>query len=444
MKKETERIWSSAKTILGKTLSKSVFDRWISVIDGSHCEDKTLFLSVPSGLYLNWLLDNYLPVIKSAVRSVDENINNISIIIAKGNVPDETPVSAPAQKKRAAPKKFNKSLNPSYSFDNFVVGSSNNFPHAASLAVAQSPSTVYNPLFIYGGVGLGKTHLMNAIGNFIFLHKKKTVCYISSESFLNDYISALQTRKLATFRNKYRNTDILMIDDVHFLAGKERLQEEFFHTFNSLYNNQKQIVLTSDKPPGDLAGLEKRLVSRFEWGMVTQLEQPDLETRIAILKNKAMEFKSPIPEETILFLAEHIRSNVRRLEGSLIRVSSYMSLNKSLLLTEAEIEHLLNDILEQEHSSVLDIDTIQKKVAECYNISHSDIMGKRRIKIFSFPRQVAMYLSRELTSNSFPSIGKAFNRNHATILHACKTVETKLSDNPELRTTLISIKKSLQ
>ena len=351
--------------------------------------------------------------------------------------------SPPPAKKRAVPKKINKSLNSIYSFDNFVVGSSNNFPHAAALAVAQSPAAVYNPLFIYGGVGLGKTHFMNAIGNFIFLHKKRSVCYISSESFLNEYISALQTRKLAAFRNKYRSTDILLIDDIHFLAGKERIQEEFFHTFNSLYNNQKQIILTSDKSPAELAGLEKRLVSRFEWGMVTQLEQPDLETRIAILKNKSKEFNSPIPEETILFLAEHIRSNVRRLEGSLIRVSSYMSLNNTPLLTETEIEHLLNDILEQEHNSVLDIDTIQRKVAECYNIRHSDLMGKRRIQTISFPRQVAMYLSRELTSNSFPSIGVAFDRNHATILHACKTVETKLSANPELRTTLISIKKSL-
>jgi len=445
MEIDSSKLWSSAKKILADSLPQNIFERWVKVIEHSHVDNRTLFLTVPSGLYLDWLQDNYLPVIEDAVHSVNADIKSIDILVDKERPENNQkksvkPTPQPQLNKKKDP---NKTLNNNYTFDDFVVGSSNSFSHAASMAVAQSPATAYNPLFIYGGVGLGKTHLMNAIGNYVFQHKKKSVCYISSEDFVNDYISALQGRKLANFRKKYRNIDVLLIDDIHFLAGKDRMQEEFFHTFNSLHNNKKQIVLTSDKSPGELSGLEHRLVSRFEWGMVTQLEQPDLETRIAILKNKAKDFTVWIPEDTILFLAENIRSNVRRLEGSLIRISTFMSLQKKDQLSQSELENLLHDILEQEHNSTVTIDKIQKRVAECYNIDHSELLGKRRVKNIVFPRQVAMYLSRELTNDSYPSIGRAFNRNHATILHACKTVESVMPKNPELRNTLISIKKGL-
>lgn len=441
-------IWSSAKSILAETLTQSVYERWVSVIRSSHLEEDTLHLTVPSGLYVDWLQDNYLPVIQKAVKSVDEAIENVAILVDKnrpqGNQKQKREKQAPKPKPKPKKRDKNETLNNNYTFDDFVVGASNSFSHAAALAVAQSPATAYNPLFIYGGVGLGKTHLMHAIGNYVYQHKQKSICYTSSEAFVNEYINSLQSRKLSSFRKKYRNMDILLIDDIHFLAGKDRMQEEFFHTFNSLHNNKKQIVLTSDKSPGDLSGLEHRLVSRFEWGMVTQLEQPDLETRMAILKNKAKEFKVWVPEDTILYLAEHVRSNVRRLEGSLIRISTYMSLKQQDNLSQAELEHLLHDILEQEQYQTVTIDKIQKRVADCYSIEHHDILGKKRVKTIAFPRQVAMYLAREMTSDSFPEIGRAFNRNHATILHACKNVESRLSKNSQLRNTLISIKKGLQ
>lgn len=445
MEQDTSNIWIDVKAVLADTLSADIYERWISIMEFARFEGGNLFLGVPSGLYLDWVRDNYMPLIEKAARSVDERIESVELLVDKG-----LPVKYPNTKNGSSrvnplPKKnkLNETLCPNYSFDDFVVGDSNSFAHAASLAVAQAPAKAYNPLFIYGGVGLGKTHLMHAIGNYVFSHKKKSVCYVSSESFVNEYISALQNRKLPDFRKKYRSIDLLLIDDIHFLAGKDRMQEEFFHTFNSLHNNTKQIVLTSDKSPGELSGLEHRLVSRFEWGMVTQLEKPDLETRLAILKNKADEFDTPIPEETLIYLAENISSNVRRLEGSLIRISSFMSLRKTKILSRDEIENLLHDILEQEKTPELSIDVIQRRVAECYKIDTTDILGKSRLKNISLPRQMAMYLARELTDNSFPAIGVAFNRNHATVLHACKCIDSKLKNSPDLRNTVLSIKKSI-
>lgn len=449
MASDLSRIWANSKAILSDTLPKNIYDRWVSVMEFSHLDGGTLYLQVPSGLYLDWVKDNYLPLITQAVRSVDEGVSGIELTINKSiaivnssrSSNDNARVSDP---QRGSTSKKNETLISEYSFDDFVVGDSNSFAHAAALAVAQAPAKAYNPLFIYGGVGLGKTHLMHAIGNYVFKRKRKSVCYISSESFLNEYISALQNRKLPQFRSKYRGIDLLLIDDIHFLAGKERMQEEFFHTFNSLHNNKKQIVLTSDKSPGELSGLEARLVSRFEWGMVTQLEQPDFETRMAILRNKAHENSVSMKEDILTYLADNISSNVRRLEGALIRVSSYMSLHKTDELSREQIDTLLSDLFEQEKKPPLSIEMIQQRVAECYNIQRSDILGTCRLKSIALPRQIAMYLSRELTEHSFPAIGEAFNRNHATILHACRKVETHLNSNQDLRNTMISIKKGIQ
>ncbi len=410
-------------------------------------EAGTLYLSVPSGLYIDWVEDNYIPLIKKAARAIDSNLNDVELLVDKHRALPKRKEKDPGCKRRVpSPKKnarYNETLNANYSFENFVVGSSNSFAHAASLAVAQAPAKAYNPLFIYGGVGLGKTHLMHAIGNYVFEKKNKSVCYISSECFVNEYISALQNRNLVKFRNKYRKIDVLLIDDIHFLTGKERMQEEFFHTFNSLHNNDKQIVLTSDKSPGELSGLEHRLVSRFEWGMVTQLESPDLETRIAILKSKASEFDAQIPEETIMYLAENISSHVRRLEGSLIKIASYMSLKGISSMSHEQIENLIHDILEQEKPPLLSMDFIQRRVAECFKVEHSDILGKCRTKNIALPRQVAMYLCREMTDSSYPTIGSAFKKNHATIMHACRSVESTLTKNSEMRNTVLSIKKRL-
>lgn len=447
MDEDNSRIWTEIKSILEDTLRESIFERWISVMEFHSLDGGTLFLRVPSGLYLDWVQDNYMPLIEKAARSIDADIIRLELLVDKDMPLKEASRSkgtVPSVNLKAKPKQENDTLNGSYNFDDFVVGDSNSFAHAAALAVAQAPAKAYNPLFIYGGVGLGKTHLMHAIGNHVFSIKNKSVGYVSSESFVNEYINALQKRKLHDFRKKYRNIDLLLIDDIHFLAGKDRMQEEFFHTFNSLHNNQKQIVLTSDKSPSDLSGLEHRLVSRFEWGMVTQLERPDLETRIAILKNKASEFSITVPENILVFLAENIRSNVRPLEGALIRISSYMSLRNTKTLETSEIESLLHDILEKEKKPKLTIESIQERVASLYKISRGDITGKCRLKTIAQPRQVAMYLSRQLTEQSYPAIGQAFNKNHATVLHACKTVESRLQSNSELRNTLLSIKKGMQ
>lgn len=447
MSNNGNEIWAAVRDLLAESLSKHAFDRWIAVMEFDRAEEGTLYLSVPSGLYIDWVEDNYIPLIKKAARAIDSGLNDVELLVDRGrSLPKRKKKSS--QGRRSAPlpitaARCNESLNGNYSFENFVVGSSNSFSHAASLAVAQAPAKAYNPLFIYGGVGLGKTHLMHAIGNYVFQKKKKSVCYISSECFVNEYISALQNRNLVKFRNKYRKIDVLLIDDIHFLTGKERMQEEFFHTFNSLHNNDKQIVLTSDKAPGDLSGLENRLVSRFEWGMVTQLESPDLETRIAILKSKASEFEAQIPEETIMYLAENISSHVRRLEGSLIKIASYMSLKNISSISQSELENLIHDILEQEKPPVLSLESIQRRVAECFQIEHSDILGKCRTRNIALPRQVAMYLCREMTDSSFPAIGFAFKKNHATILHACKSIECNLNKNSDLRNTVLSIKKSL-
>ncbi|MEI8205428.1 MAG: chromosomal replication initiator protein DnaA, partial [Kiritimatiellales bacterium] len=327
-------------------------------------------------------------------------------------------------------------LNKNYTFDSFVVGPSNQFAHAAAIASAQSPSRAYNPLFVHGDVGLGKTHLMQAIGNFI--HSKNLrgrVCYTTCESFTNEYIEALQTNTLAKFRKKYRTVDALLIDDIHFLAGKERMQEEFFHTFNAIFENHKQIVMTSDRPAGELAGLAPRLVSRFEWGLVVELESPDVETRVAILRKKCEQLNLSIDQSLLFYIAERISSNIRRLEGALIRVASYVSLTGQNV-DRSKLEYLLRDTLDQEKKHAISIDNIQKTVAEHFDIRLGDLVGPKRPQNIAWPRQVAMYLARTMTNHSFPVIGDAFSRNHATIVHACQLVERRQTEDLKLRQTL--------
>ena len=334
-------------------------------------------------------------------------------------------------------------LNPRYTFDTFIVGQSNNFAHAAALAVAQSPARAYNPLFMYGGVGLGKTHLMQAIGNYAVEHLDANVCFISSEAFINEYIEALQHKALVQFRKKYRHCDILMIDDIQFLGGKNAMQEEFFHTFNTLFDNHKQIVFTCDRPAAEIPGLEQRLVSRFEWGLVTELELPDIETRIAILRNKEEQLNISLSADNLYFIAENIRSNIRRLEGALIRVASYASLIGKELQRE-DLERLLRDTIDQEHqTTVLAMETIQRSVAEYYDIRFSDIIGKRKPTSIVVPRQIAMYLCRNMTDHSLPTIGEAFGRNHATVLHACRVLEKRMQEEPNIRHTISILSQRL-
>jgi chromosomal replication initiator protein len=336
-------------------------------------------------------------------------------------------------------------LNPRNTFESFVVGPNNEIAHAASLAVAQTPARTYNPLFIYGGVGLGKTHLMQAIGQYVWAKKKNTkVMYLSSELFINEFIDAIQHSNLVKFRKRYRQADLLLIDDIQFLGGKERSQEEFFHTFNTLFDGHKQIVLSSDRPASEIANLEHRLVSRFEWGLTAELQPPDIETRMAILRKKARTLQIKLRDEVFEFIANRIRSNVRRLEGALMRVASFASLSGKEL-TQEVVEHLLKDILQEEGRHSITIEQIQRRVAEHFDVRVADMTSKRRPASIAFPRQVAMYLARELTKASLNEIGEAFGgRDHGTVLHACKLVKRRMGEQDNIRQTISFIDSSLQ
>jgi chromosomal replication initiator protein len=325
-------------------------------------------------------------------------------------------------------------LNPRYTFDSFVVGENSRYARAASHAVSETPAKAYNPLFLYGGVGLGKTHLMQAIGQATLIKKKNfKIIYISSERFTNEFIDAIQHGTLVRFRKRYRLADVLLIDDIQFLAGKERSQEEFFHTFNALFDGHKQIVLSSDRPPSEIANLEHRLVSRFEWGLTAELQPPDIETRMAILRKKAETMQVRLAPDILEFLAKRIRTNVRRLEGALMRVASFASLS-GRALTQDNVEHLLKDILQEEARRVVTIEQIQRCVADHYDVRLADMTSKRRPANIAFPRQVAMYLARELTKNSLDAIGEAFGgRDHGTVLHAHRLVKLRMQEDDQTR-----------
>jgi len=432
-------VWSRACKHLKDTLSRDVFDRWIAVIEAKEIQDDQLILRVANNFYQNWLEENYLPLIQDAVIASSPGALRVSLEVDR-NLPAmaPAPMAEAAPEAPAAPSRTVKStaaLNTKYTFEKFIVGPSNSFPHAASLAVAQSPGRAYNPLFLYGGVGLGKTHLMQAIGNYVLQQPKASVCYVTSEALLNEYIDAIQKKGLVGFRKKYRNADVLLIDDIQFLGGKERMQEEFFHTFNALFDNHKQIVLTCDRPASEIPGLEHRLVSRFEWGLVTELELPDVETRIAILRNKQEQLDIKLPDDILNYLAENIRANIRRLEGALIRVVSFSSLTGKPITMES-VEYLLRDTLDQEQQHVLTIEEIQKVVSDYYDIRMGDMTSNRRPQAIAFPRQVAMYLSREMTSHSLPAIGQAFGKNHATVLYAHRSVAGKVKADAGFRQSL--------
>lgn len=446
MDNHASAVWSKACKHLSAALSKDVYDRWIGVIEPLTVSNDTLTLAVANDFYQSWLEENYLPLIRNAIITACGNEMKIEFTVdtSKKSAPavPETPKPADTAVVPPARTRTQIPLNPKYTFDSFVVGPSNSFGHAAALAVAESPARAYNPLFMYGSVGFGKTHLMQAIGHHVVDRTKLTVCYTSCEAFTNDYIDALQKKGLVHFRKKYRTIDVLLIDDIHFLAGKERMQEEFFHTFNALFDSHKQIVLTCDRPASEIPGLEQRLVSRFEWGLVTELEPPDVETRIAILRKKQEQLSLSLPDEVLLYMAEHIRSNIRRLEGALIRVASYASLTGRGTTIDT-LEYLLRDTLDQEQQEALTIEAVQRTVAEYYDIRLGDMTSKQRPQSIAFPRQVAMYLCRVLTQQSLPTIGNAFGRNHATVLHACRLVEEKMKVDSSFRQTVSVIKQRL-
>ncbi|MBR6021891.1 MAG: chromosomal replication initiator protein DnaA, partial [Kiritimatiellae bacterium] len=347
-----------------------------------------------------------------------------------------------APRHRAPALNVGEPLDPRNTFDTFVIGSSNTFAAAAAKAVVDKPGCTYNPLFVHGGTGLGKTHLIQAIAQATLARGNAHVCYTTCEIFTNEFISALKAGDLVNFRKKYRSIDLLLIDDIHFLAGKNSTQEEFFHTFNALYQSQKQIVMTSDRPLSEIAGLEKRLVSRFEWGLTAEMEMADFETRVAILRNKReqMEF-AEVSDDAIDFIAKNVRSNIRKLEGALLRVASYASLTHKEMTTEV-LEVLLREVIEN-NPTALTIETIQRTVAEHYDLRLGDMTSKQRPANIAFPRQIAMYLCRELTDQSFPAIANAFGRNHSTVVHAHDAVAEKMRTDSALRQTILSLQQRL-
>jgi chromosomal replication initiator protein len=438
----TQNLWNTTQDHLRSLLSRDIYNLWFSPLRGFTPDEKTLEIEVANEFCEIWLKDNYLGLLRDVVARASGRRLEIKFKVASGDTASEGPtpnLAAPAMPAPAAsrePKKLSlePGFNPKNKFDTFVVGSTNSFAHAAALAVAQAPGKAYNPLFVYGGVGLGKTHLLHAIGHHVITHKKAArVAYVSSEKFTNEYIHGIQNQQLVQFRKKYRQSDVLLIDDIQFLAGKERIQEEFFHTFNALQESRKQIVLTCDRPVSELQNLEQRLVSRFEGGLVTDLQQPDVEMRLAILRKKAQLMDVEVPEEIMSFLANRIRTNIRRLEGALNRVISYTALTGVRLSIEG-VESLLREVLHEEGHHPISIEAIQKKVAEHFDIRLADMTSKRRPESIAFPRQVAMFFSRRMTDSSLSAIGEAFGgRDHGTVLHACRSVQERMEVDPRIR-----------
>jgi chromosomal replication initiator protein len=443
------RLWQETSRKLKQILTPENYDRWFAALEPISLEDNVLTLGVANNLKQIWLEDNYASLLSEIVEK--KYGKKIQVSFKSLSKPEEE-LAQVVQPKLVAPRKKSadkvedeSGLSPRNVFDNFVVGSNNEFAHAAARAVAQSPARAYNPLFIYGGVGLGKTHLMQAIGHYVHQQNKDAkVAYVSSEKFLNEFIDAIQNKNYVRFRKKYRQCDILLIDDIHFLAGKEQIQEEFFHTFNTLFDAQKQIILSSDRPVTEISNLQSRLVSRFEWGLVTQLEPPDLETRIAILRQKMVSTDIRLSDDIISFIASHIKTNIRRLEGAFVSVSSYASLMKKPL-SVGEVERLLRGTLMEEAKKSLTIETIQKCVAEHYDIRVADMTSRRRPANLAFPRQVAMFLARSLTAASLNEIGEAFGgKDHGTVLHAYRLIERRMKEDQGLRQKVAYLQQQLQ
>jgi chromosomal replication initiator protein len=434
------KVWKDACGILRGMLNPELFNRWFAPIRPVALSDHALELGVANEFSQIWLQDNFLPLVREAVSQAAKTPMQVKFVVA-------APVAAepvPHEPAAPAPAVASVRLNPRYTFDSFVVGPNNQHAHAAALAVAQTPARAYNPLFLYGGVGLGKTHLMQAVGHYAAHHgRHRKVCYITSEEFTNEYIHAVQTSSLTKFRKKYRQSDLLLIDDIQFLAGKERLQEEFFHTFNSLFDAHKQIVLSSDRPAAEINDLEARLVSRFEWGLVTDLQPPAMETRLAILQKKAAAQKVKLPAPVLEFLATRIKTNIRRLEGALVRVAAYASFTGKQI-SVAAVESLLRDLLQEEARRVVTIELIQRKVADHFDIRLADMTSHRRPREVAFPRQVAMYLSRQLTERSLVDIGEQFGgRDHGTVLHASRSIDRRIKADPSLRQAVSYLQESI-
>jgi chromosomal replication initiator protein len=442
-----EELWNSILASVQEKVSKPSFDTWLKSTKAHSLQGDSLVVVAPNEFARDWLEERYSPLISGVLYEITGEEFSVKFIIPQNEKEEDSRLHvSPKSKKREHISEFPPNmLNQKNTFDTFVIGSGNRFAHAASLAVAEAPAKAYNPLFIYGGVGLGKTHLMHAIGQYVLEHNPSAkVVYLSSEKFTNEFINSIRDNRAEDFRNKYRSADVLLIDDIQFLAGKESTQEEFFHTFNTLHEESKQIVISSDRPPREIPTLEDRLRSRFEWGLITDITPPDLETRIAILRKKAKADGLDIPNEVMLYIANQIDSNIRELEGALIRVVAYSSLvNKDInadLAAEA-----LKSIIPSSKPKVITIPEIQRVIGEHYNIKLEDFKAKKRTKSVAFPRQIAMYLSRELTDFSLPKIGEEFGgRDHTTVIHAHEKIANLIQTDSQFQREIKDIHEKLK
>lgn len=444
---QLNQIWEKTMNIIKGELSEVSFNTWIKSITPLNLSGNNIKLCVPNNFTKEILEARYKDLIFNALKMLTSKQFNIEFLIGEELISEEDkPLQGkPSKKNITISDEILTTLNPKYTFKSFVIGNSNRFAHAASLAVAEAPAKAYNPLFIYGGVGLGKTHLMHAIGHYILQNNPKSkVVYVTSEKFTNELINSIKDDKNEEFRNKYRNVDVLLIDDIQFIAGKERTQEEFFHTFNALHEANKQIILSSDRTPKEIPTLEDRLRSRFEWGLITDIQPPDFETRIAILKKKADVDNLNIDNEVMVYIANKIKSNIRELEGALIRVVAYSSLTNKQINVDLAAE-ALKDIISNKQSKQITIDLIQDIVCNYYNLKIEDLKSARRTRNIAFPRQIAMYLCRNLTDMSLPKIGEEFGgRDHTTVIHAYDKISDNLKKDENLEDIVNELIKKIK
>lgn len=432
------KIWEKAQDSIKNQVGEASYETWFAGLNPKEQSPQTLLIEAPDEFFKNWVVDHYLNIIEHCIRQeANQDVTVVFDVLPEGIEPTvATKVTAEVKNFLPPIATSGKENTNRFSFNNFVVGPSNRFAYAASLAVAESPAKAYNPLFIYGSVGLGKTHLMQAITTYVQKHHPNLKnCYISSEQFTNELINAIRHKTTIQFRQKYRNIDVLLIDDIHFIAGKESTQEEFFHTFNTLHDNRKQIIICSDRPPKEISNLEERLVSRFAWGLITDVQPPDFETRVAILRKKLELEPANVPNDVIFFIADQIKTNIRELEGALIRVVA-CSLLEDRAISLDMAKNVLKDMV-KESVKIISVEMIQKNVSEFFNITISDLKSTRRQKYLVLPRQIAMHLTRKLTKHSLPEIGNAFGgKDHTTVMHSCKKIDQEINTDMELRRTI--------
>lgn len=429
-----EELWNEVLEIVKEDTNQVSFNTWFKPLKIVAYKNNTIYLETADEFLKNTLKKRHYNFLKNAFTYVLKKDSELIFTVPGENIDNDSKKNASNTSAEDSDAINNgRKLNPKYRFDNFIIGNSNRFAHAASLAVAEAPSTAYNPLFLYGGVGLGKTHLMHAIGHYVLDNNPDAyVLYVTSEKFTNDLINSIKDGKNEEFRNTYRKADVLLVDDIQFIAGKESTQEEFFHTFNALHEANKQIIVSSDNPPSEIPTLEDRLRSRFEWGLIADIQPPDYETRIAILRKKAEAENYNVPDDVIQYIAQNIQSNIRKLEGALIRIYAYASLtNKkevTLELAQEALKHLISN------NKKITLNDIKEVVANYYNVSLEDLVSKKKTKNIAFPRQVAMYIARKLTDLSLPKLGQEFGgRDHSTVLHACNKIDEDMENSQEIK-----------